>query len=106
MRFMHFVKGALLLLSFFWSNGYAQTNDSIIEMDEVTVVGERFHHFNTGHFYTTIDTLAKSIQPSVSLSEIISQQSMIQVNNYGAGSASISARGNRRKTHPYYLEWL
>lgn len=100
MRFMHFVKGALLLLSFFGSNGYAQTNDSIIEMDEVTVVGERFHHFNTGHFYTTIDTLAKSIQPSVSLSEIISQQSMIQVNSYGAGSSSISARGTGEKRTP------
>jgi vitamin B12 transporter len=100
MRLFHFGKGVLFFLLLSCSNSFALTRDSIIGMDEVTVVGERFRYFNTGHFYTTLDTLAVRIQPSVNLSELISQQSLLQVNTYGAGSSSISARGTGEKRTP------
>ena len=100
MRVFQFCKGVALLLLLSSSNSFALTRDSIIGMDEVTVVGERFRNFNTGHFYTTFDTLATRVQPSVNLSELISQQSLLQVNTYGAGSSSISARGTGEKRTP------
>ena len=54
MRVFQFCKGVALLLLLSSSNSFALTRDSIIGMDEVTVVGERFRNFNT-----TFDTLAR-----------------------------------------------
>lgn len=92
--------GTLLLCILCGLNSYAGIRDTDHQMDEITVVGERFRNFNTGHFYTTIDTLAVKMQPSANLSELLSQQSLLQVSPYGAGSSSISARGTGDKRTP------
>jgi vitamin B12 transporter len=100
MKFLQFFFSCFLFSSFFFSSLFAQSLDSIQKLDEVTITSSRFKHFNTGHFYTVIDSATKTTQASSYLGEILSSSSLFQINSYGAGAVSVSARGMGEKRTP------
>jgi vitamin B12 transporter len=79
---------------------HAERLDSVQRLNEVTVVSNRIKLFNTGHFYTSIDSSVKAIQSSAYLGDLLSSTTLFQINSYGAGSSSVSARGMGEKRTP------
>jgi len=100
MKFLQFTVYLFFLVFFSFFTAYSQSIDSIVDLQEVTVTGSRFKQFSTGHFYTTIDSITKASQASANLGDILTHSSLFQINNYGTGSVSVSARGMGEKRTP------
>jgi len=99
MKFLHL--SSVIFFTFFGSSGlFAQSLDSVQRLNEVTVTGARFKHFNTGHFYTSLDSSTKTIQSTSYLGDVLTNSSLFQINSYGVGSVSVSARGMGEKRTP------
>jgi iron complex outermembrane receptor protein len=96
-KLFKFIFTGCLLISI---SGYSQQLDSIQKLDEVTVTGSRFRYFNSGYFYTSIDSSTKALHAGSYLGDILSNSSLLQINNYGVGSVSVSARGMGEKRTP------
>lgn len=100
MKYLQFFLFVFLFALFNFSNLLSQRLDSIIGLEEVTVTGVRYKHFNTGHFYTSVDSATKAVQASSYLGDVLTNSSLFQINSYGVGSVSVSARGMGDKRTP------
>jgi outer membrane cobalamin receptor len=100
MNFLRLTLYFFCILAFSIPDLLAQKFDSIVGLNEVTVTGVLLNNFNTGHFYTVIDSSTMATQASSYLGDILTSSSLFQINNYGAGSVSVSARGMGEKRTP------
>jgi len=72
-----------------YSSGQNQIkSDTIINMKEAVIVSNRILQYTSASKIQTIDTFALINNKSNTLSDIISSQSLVQINSYGAGATS------------------
>lgn len=76
-------------------NGYAQHNDtSLHQLQEVIIVHNKQELFQSSKKQITFDSLILSKHNTISLAELLSQQSSIHIKSYGGGNiATTSMRG-------------
>jgi len=84
--------GTLACLNSFGQIG--KTHDTIVNMKEAVIISNRLQQFTPGNKILSIDSIALRNHATNTLGDIISSQSQVQINNYGAGAlSSPSIRG-------------
>ena len=93
LKFNRIVIAGLLALNSF-SLVWADITDTIHAIPEIEIQANRLNYYLIGASVQTIDSNTLRNYESQSLAELLSQQSLIAVNNYGPGGhSSISIRG-------------
>jgi vitamin B12 transporter len=70
-------------------SSYGQkTMDTLINMKEAVIISNRLQQFTPGSKILSVDSIALRNNVTNTLGDIISSQSQVQINNYGAGALS------------------
>lgn len=89
-----------VLTLFFQLTAQAQVADTVVHLPEFSLFEKRIFYFNAGNNPQRIDSSLIKHNPSASLGDLLLFNSTLNVDAYGVGSSSISARGMGPKRTP------
>jgi len=90
-----------ILLSFLYINAFGnnKTNDSITNIEEVTITSNRLQLYSIGSTIVKIDSLVKNNSNTLSLADLMILSSGIAINNYGPGGVSTAIIRGATSSH-------